>query len=259
VSDRWGAVVTGGASGLGAATARRLAAAGATVVIVDRDGDGARRLAAELGGVAIEADVTDEAAADAAAGVLDGVAPVRALVCCAGLQRGARVVGRSGSVDLGWFRQAVEVNLVGTFNWVRVVAAHMVGSEPDSEHGGRGVIVTTSSITAFDGVDGGVAYAAAKAGVAGMTLPLARELAPHGIRVVSIAPGTFDTPMIATMPESYADELRARVPFPARFGRPEEFADLVATVVDNPYLNGEVIRIDGGLRMPASAPRPQVP
>lgn len=251
-SGRWGAVVTGGASGLGAATARRLAGMGAHVLVVDRDADGAPAVAAELGGTALVTDVTDEAAADGARELLDSLAPVRVLVCCAGLQRGARVVGRNGSVDLGWFRQSVEVNLIGTFNWVRVVAERMAANEPDPERGERGVIVTTSSITAWDGVDGGVAYAAAKAGVAGMTLPLARDLAPHGIRVVSIAPGTFDTPMVATMPESYADALRSQVPFPARFGRPEEFADLVATVVDLPYLNGEVIRIDGGLRMPPS-------
>lgn len=249
---RWGAVVTGGASGLGAATARRLAADGARVLLVDRDGDGAQRLAEELGGVAVVGDVADEAIADSARDVIDGLGPVRALVCCAGLQRGARVVGRHGSVDLSWFRQSVEVNLVGTFNWIRVVADRMAGDQPGHADGGRGVIVTTSSITAWDGVDGGVAYAAAKAGVAGMTLPLARELAPLGIRVVSIAPGTFDTPMIGTMPETYAEELRARVPFPSRFGRPEEFADLVAAVIGNPYLNGEVIRLDGGLRMPPS-------
>jgi len=258
-SGPWGAVVTGAASGLGAATARRLAGLGARVLVVDRDADRARALAEEIGGVSLVADVADAAAAEGARGLLDELAPVRALVCCAGLQSGARVVGRNGSVDLEWFRRSVEVNLVGTFNWVRIVAERMATNEPDARDGERGVIITTSSIAAWDGVDGGVAYAAAKAGVAGMTLPLARDLAPLGIRVVSIAPGTFDTPMIGSMPEVYADELRAHVPFPQRFGRPEEFAELVATVIDSPYLNGEVIRLDGGLRMPPSRPRPTPP
>jgi NAD(P)-dependent dehydrogenase (short-subunit alcohol dehydrogenase family) len=225
------------------------------VLLVDRDLPGATALAKEVGGVALVADVTDGEAAEGAGDLLDGIGPIRALVCCAGLQRGARVIGRGGCVDLGWFRQSVEVNLVGTFNWVRVAAERMAAAEPDRD-GGRGVIVTTSSITAWDGVDGGVAYAAAKAGVAGMTLPLARDLAPWGIRVVSIAPGTFATPMIDTMPGAYADRLRGQIPFPPRFGRPEEFAELVATILRTPYLNGEVIRLDGGLRMPPSRSTP---
>jgi len=242
VSDRWGAVVTGGASGLGAATARRLAARGASVVVVDRDADGARRLAGELDGVAVAADVADEAAADAAAELLAGVAPVRVLVCCAGLQRGARVVGRRGSVDLGWFRQSVEVNLVGTFNWVRVVAAHMAGSDPDPTDGGRGVIVTTSSITAFDGVDGGVAYAAAKAGVAGMSRALAREIGSRNITVNCVAPGFIDTDMTKALTEQQVAALLQQIPA-GRFGMPEDIAAAVAFLAsdDAAYISEQAL------------------
>lgn len=230
------AVVTGGASGLGAATVERLTITGATAVAVDlRTG----------------CDVTDDVASEAEmAAIVERHGPPRVLVTCAGVQEGRRVVRRDGSaVDLGWFRRSVEVNLVGAFNWVRLAAAQMAVLDPLDADGTRGVIVLTSSITAEDGVDGGVAYAAAKAGVAGMALPLARELAPYGIRAVAIEPGVFDTPMAATMPADYAESLLATVPHPPRLGGAGEFADLVLHVIANDMLNGCTIRLDGGLRM----------
>ena len=247
-------MVTGGASGLGAAVARRLASDGAEVAVVDRDGEGATEIAASIGGTAFVVDVADETSSERAMReIVARFPPIRVLVCCAGIQHGARVLRKDGPVGLDWFRSSVEVNLVGTFNWIRLVAWEMSRAEPSSPDAERGVIVTTSSIVAFDGVEGGVAYAAAKAGVAGMTLALARDLARHEIRVASIAPGTFDTPMIATMSGEYADQLRDSVVHPRRFGSPDEFGGLVAAVIANRYLNGEVIRLDGGLRMSPGA------
>lgn len=251
-----GVVVTGAGSGLGRAVANRLATAGAAVGVVDLSIDAATETATGCGGDSrpVAIDVADAAGSEAAfAALVDGLAPLRVLVCCAGIQQGARVVRRDGPVSLDWFRRTIEVNLTGTFNWVRLFASHVAALDPVDRDGQRGVIVMTSSITATDGVDGGVAYAAAKAGVAGMTLPLARELAPIGVRVVSVAPGTFATPMIATMPVDYSAALAAQVPHPRRFGDPDEFAALVSSIVANDYLNGEVIRLDGGLRMPPSS------
>jgi len=256
------AVVTGGASGLGRATVERLADLGARVAIVDLDRAGCDTAAAEMGDravISVPADVTSaEGSVVAMERVVDLFGPPRILVCCAGIQEGRRVVRTRGPVDLDWFRRSVEVNLVGAFNWIRLVASGAATLEPIDEDGSRGVIVTASSITAWDGIEGGVAYAAAKAGVAGMTLPLARELAPVGIRVMSIAPGPFDTPMVSTMPADYAAVLRATIPHPPRLGRPDEFASLVGHIVENDMLNGEVIRLDGGLRMsPGSLRNPR--
>jgi NAD(P)-dependent dehydrogenase (short-subunit alcohol dehydrogenase family) len=200
-------------------------------------------------------DVADAAGVERAlAAAAEAHGPLRVLVTCAGIGAGRQTVRSSGPHDLELFEKVVRVNLVGTFNCVRLAAWEMSRQEPLGDDGERGVIVTTSSIAAYDGVDGGVAYSASKAGVAGMTLPLARDLAGHGVRVVSIAPGSFATPMNASLPPSYGEALAAATPFPGRFGRPEEFADLVAHVVANPMLNGEVIRLDGGLRMAASRP-----
>ncbi len=244
------AIVTGGASGLGAAVAHLLVNRGARVAIVDRNEVAARSVSDELGCVSIAADVSDSDSSERAFDqILDRLGTPTVLVCCAGIQRGRRIVRDDGPVELAWFRESVEVNLIGAFNWVRMAASAMARNDPSDADGSRGVIITTASITAYDGVDGGVAYAAAKAGVAGMTLPLARELAHLGIRVMSIAPGVFDTPMIATMPDAFATALTNSIPHPPRVGAPAEFAALVGHIIDNPMLNGEVIRLDAGLRM----------
>ncbi|MGU3537520.1 SDR family NAD(P)-dependent oxidoreductase [Methylobacterium sp. A54F] len=246
-------LVTGAASGLGAATARRLAAGGARVVLADRDGAGAAAQAAAIGPAAraIETDVTREADGRAAVALArDAFGGLGALVTCAGVATSERVLGREGPHDLAAFARTVEINLVGTFNMVRLAAEAMAAGEPDAG-GERGVIVSTASVAAFDGQVGQAAYAASKGGVAAMTLPLARELARFGIRVVAIAPGVFETPMMAAMPEAVRASLGAAVPFPPRLGRPEEFAALVGHALENPMLNGEVIRLDGALRMGA--------
>ena len=246
-------LVTGGASGLGAATARRLVAAGAHVMLCDVGAAAGNKLAGELGLRAgfVEADVTDEAPvaraiADARAkfGALHGV------VNCAGVAPGERILGRSGPHALASFRRAVEINLIGTFNVLRLAAQAMAGNPPGAE-GERGVVVNTASVAAFDGQVGQAAYSASKAGVAGLTLPAARELARLGIRVMTIAPGVFETPMVAAFSPELKQSLAAQVPFPPRLGRPEEFAALVEHIIANPMLNGEVIRLDGALRMAA--------
>jgi NAD(P)-dependent dehydrogenase (short-subunit alcohol dehydrogenase family) len=247
-----GALVTGGASGLGAATARRLARLGARVVLADLNADAVSALARELGASArfVAADVAD---ADSMQHAVDAAAEagLRILVCCAGVATAEKALGKDGPLDLGRFERVVRINLLGTFNAVRLAAARMVQNQPDGE-GERGVIVMTASVAAFDGQIGQPAYAASKAGVAGMTLPLARELARYGIRVVSIAPGIFDTPMLAGLPEAARASLGQQVPFPPRLGRPDEFAALAQHIVENPMLNGETIRLDGAIRM---APR----
>ncbi|MEN9938185.1 MAG: hypothetical protein RLZZ387_4764 [Chloroflexota bacterium] len=246
-----GVLITGGASGLGAATVRRLAAGGASVAIADMSQAAGEALAAELGQPArfVQADVTsDESMRLAVIQALDFCGELRALVCCAGVATAERTLGRQGPLALEHFARVVQINLVGTFNAVRLAAEAMSRNRPDAE-GERGVIVTTASVAAFDGQVGQAAYAASKAGVAGMTLPLARELARHGIRVVCIAPGTFDTPLLAGLPEAARASLGQQVPFPPRLGRPEEFAALVQHICENTMLNGETIRLDGGLRM----------
>lgn len=241
------AIVTGGASGLGAAVVRRLAAGGARVVIVDRDGRG-QALADELGAQFLQADVTDGPAME---GVVLGagmLGPLRIVVCCAGVPWAGRVVDKTGTPhDLDVFRRVIEVSLVGSFNTMRLAAAAMMQTEP-AEDGERGVIVHTASMAAFDGQTGQTAYAAAKGGIVSMTLPAARDLAPAGIRVLTIAPGTFDTPMMALMAPAAREALAAQIPFPPRMGTPDEFASLVEHAITNRYLNGEVVRIDGALR-----------
>jgi NAD(P)-dependent dehydrogenase (short-subunit alcohol dehydrogenase family) len=241
-------LVTGGGSGLGAATARELAGAGGSIVLADVDTEHGEEVARELGGTArfVETDVTDEAAVaaalDAAAGELHGV------VNCAGIGWAERVVGREGPHDLERFARVIQVNLIGTFNVIRLAAARMTQNEPTGS-GERGVIVNTASVAAFDGQIGQVAYSASKAGVHGITLPIARELGRFGIRVCTIAPGIFDTPMMARASDEVRESLHAQVPWPPRFGQPEEYAALVRHIVENEMLNGETIRLDGGIRM----------
>jgi NAD(P)-dependent dehydrogenase (short-subunit alcohol dehydrogenase family) len=246
------ALVAGGASGLGAATARRLHAAGADVTIADLNAERGEALAAELGDRAAFAacDVTDEgqveAAVAAAAGRSGGL---RISVCCAGIGWAERTAGKRGAHTLEPFRTVIAVNLLGTFNVLRLAAAAMLATEPDEE-GERGVCINTASIAAFDGQIGQIAYAASKGGIAGMTLPAARDLASAGIRVVTIAPGLFDTPLLAGLPAPARAALGEQVPHPSRLGRPDEYAALAAHVVENAMLNGEVVRLDGALRMP---------
>lgn len=244
------AVVTGGGSGLGAATVRRIAAAGAGTVIVDLPSSPGKAVADELGErvVFVPADVTDEQAVAAALDAAAELGTLRLAVCCAGIGTPGRVVGRDGPLPLATFRQVVEVNLVGTFNVVRLAAERMAAAAPVD--GDRGVVVMTASIAAYDGQVGQAAYAASKGGIVGLTLTAARDLADKAIRVVTIAPGTMQTPMLAGLPEEARQALERQVPHPNRLGRPDEFAALVEHVVSNPFLNGEVIRLDGGLRMP---------
>ena len=244
-------VITGGASGLGAATARQFVGMGAKVVIADLNKDAGHTLVAELGTSAtfIETDVTDAsamaAAVDASAKHHDGP---QILVCCAGVATPGKVLGKEGILPLEQFNRVVQINLIGMFNAIRLCAERMVQRKANDE-GERGVMVLTSSVAAFDGQVGQAAYSASKAGVAGMTLPIARELARHGIRVMSIAPGIFDTPMMAGLPEKARASLGEQVPFPSRLGRPQEYAALVQHIIENPMLNGEVIRLDGAIRM----------
>ena len=244
------ALVTGGASGLGAATVRRLAAGGAKVVIVDRDEARGAQLANELGQTFAKADVTDAAQVEAALAQAAGLGPVRVAVSCAGVGWASRTLDKTGKPhDLELFKTVIAINLVGTFNVLRLAAATIAKSEP-LDGGARGVIVNTASVAAFDGQIGQIAYASSKAGVAGMTLPAARDLAPVGIRVVTIAPGIFDTPMLGALPEDRRAALAADVVFPKRLGDPAEYGALVAAIVETGYLNAETIRLDGGIRMP---------
>ncbi len=244
------ALVTGGASGLGAATVRRLVEGGAKVMIVDRDKARGQALASELGAAFSQADVTDPAQIEAAIAAAGQLGPLRIAVSCAGVGFAARTLDRTGKPhDLDVFKTIVGVNLIGTFNVLRLAAAAISRSEP-LEHGERGVIVNTASVAAFDGQIGQIAYAASKGGVAAMTLPAARDLAPAGIRVVTIAPGIFDTPMLGTLPDDRRAALATDVVFPKRLGDPAEYGALVAAIVETGYLNGETIRLDGGIRMP---------
>ena len=244
------ALVTGGASGLGAATVRALVGAGAKAVIVDRDEAKGQALASELGQTFAKADVTDPAQVEAAIAQASSQGPLRVVVSCAGVGWASRTLDKTGKPhDLELFKTVIGVNLVGTFNVLRLGAAAIAKADPLA-HGKRGVIVNTASVAAFDGQIGQIAYAASKAGVAGMTLPAARDLAPVGIRVVTIAPGIFDTPMLGALPEDKRAALAADVVFPKRLGSPDEYGALVAAIVENGYLNGETIRLDGSLRMP---------
>ena len=247
-------LIGGGGSGLGAACARRLHTAGANVVIADLNPATGAALAAELGARSrfVPADVTDETAVAAAVEMAQtAFGGLQGAINCAGIAIAEKVIGKEGPHALAAFARVVQVNLVGTFNVARLAAAAMAGGTPNAE-GERGVIINTASVAAFEGQIGQAAYAASKGGVAALTLPLARELARYGIRVVTIAPGIFDTPMLAGLPEPARQSLGAQVPFPSRLGRPDEYAALVQHIVENPMLNGEVIRLDGALRM---APR----
>ncbi len=244
------ALVAGGASGLGEATARGLVDAGATVTIADLNAERGEALAAELGATFVPADVTDEPAVSAAvesAARRDG--GLRVSVCCAGIGWAERVAHKGGPHNLEFFSNVVKVNLIGTFNVLRFAAAAMSENEPDAE-GERGVCVNTASVAAFDGQIGQIAYSASKGGIVGMTLPAARDMASRGVRVMTIAPGLFDTPLLAALPEEARTALGEGIPFPSRLGRPEEYARLVGQIVANSMLNGETIRLDGALRMP---------
>ena len=244
-------IVTGGASGLGAATARMLVAGGGNVVIGDLNEAAGSALAAELGSRArfLRTDVVDEASAKGAVGAaIASYGGLQGLVNCAGIVMGEKVVGKEGPHALASFVRAVNINLVGSFNMTRIAADAIAKGTPNAD-GERGVIVFTSSIAAFDGQIGQAAYSASKAGLVGMTLPIARELARYGIRVVAIAPGVFQTPMVGQVPPEVAESLGKMVPFPPRLGRPDEFASLVREIVGNAMLNGEVIRLDGAIRM----------
>jgi NAD(P)-dependent dehydrogenase (short-subunit alcohol dehydrogenase family) len=247
------AIVTGGGSGLGAQTARALAQRGARVTVLDVNEAGAAAVAQEIGGLGLRCDITDPASVEAAlatAAQRHGVA--RILMNIAGIGSAKRIVGKDGrAAPLEDFRRVIEVNLIGTYNVCRLAAAQMAATEPLAD-GERGVIVNTASVAAFDGQVGQEAYSASKGGVASMTLPMARDLAQHGIRVVTIAPGLFLTPLVAELPQAVQESLAASIPFPKRLGKPEEFAHLAAAIVENLALNGEVIRLDGALRM---APR----
>lgn len=246
------AIVTGGGSGLGEAAARELAAHGARVAILDLARSNGGGVAADLGGVFVEADVTsDEQVARAVADVAAAHGGVHLLVNCAGIATAERTVGRDGPASLEGFARTVNVNLIGTFNAIRVAAAAMVGNEP-TEDGERGVIVNTASVAAFEGQIGQAAYSASKGGVVGMTLPIARDLARDGVRNNTIAPGLFLTPMLLGLPEEAREALGGVTPFPSRLGKPEEYARLVRAIIENPMINGETIRLDGALRL---APR----
>ena len=247
-----GALVSGGASGLGAATVRKLHAAGAHVVIADLDPDRGEALAAELGDRAtfVEVNVVDPVAVETAvAAGAEAPRGLRIAVGCAGIGWAQRVTGKGGPHPLDLFRNVVEVNLIGMFNVMRLASTGMNENDPDEE-GERGLFVSTASVAAFDGQIGQIAYSASKSGIVGMTLPAARDLSSRGIRVVTIAPGLFDTPLLAALPEPAREALGAQVPFPSRLGRPEEFASLVASIAENPMINGSTIRLDGAIRMP---------
>jgi NAD(P)-dependent dehydrogenase (short-subunit alcohol dehydrogenase family) len=244
------AIVTGGASGLGAETARILAGQGAKVALFDRDEAMGKALANEIGGIAIACDVSDAKSAEVAmekAKAAHGIA--RICVNCAGVAPPEKMIGHEQVMPLENFQQVININLIGTFNIMRLAAFAMTGLPPVGGNGERGVIINTASIAAYEGQIGQTAYSASKGGIVGLTLPAARELARHGIRVMTIAPGIMSTPMMAGMPQNVQDSLNAAVPFPSRMGKPSEFAGLVLHIIQNEYLNGAVIRLDGAIRM----------
>jgi NAD(P)-dependent dehydrogenase (short-subunit alcohol dehydrogenase family) len=244
------AIVTGGASGLGAATARRLAAQGAKVAVCDLNAKLAESVAAEIKGTAIVCDVSDAASAEAAVvQATKAHGPARVLVNCAGIGVAKRVIGRDGPMPLADFDRVIRINLIGTFNMLRLATTEMSKLEPLAATGERGVVINTASVAAYDGQIGQAAYSASKGGIVAMTLPIARELAQFGIRVLTIAPGLFLTPLLANLPQEAQDSLAASIPFPRRLGHADEFASLAMHMIDNPYLNGEVVRLDASLRM----------
>jgi NAD(P)-dependent dehydrogenase (short-subunit alcohol dehydrogenase family) len=243
------ALITGGGSGLGAATARALAAAGAKVAILDVNMDNAQKVAKETGGIAIKCDVADASSAEGAVAEARATnGPSRILINCAGIGPAARIVGKDGPMPLAEFAKVININLIGSFNMMRLAAADTQKLEPLAD-GERGVIISTASVAAYEGQIGQAAYSASKGGVVALTMPAAREFARFGIRVLAIAPGLFGTPMLLGMPQNVQDSLAASVPFPVRFGTPEEYAKLAMHIIDNVMLNGEVIRLDGAIRM----------
>ena len=246
-----GAIVSGGASGLGEATVRRLHAAGAHVVVADLNAEKGEALVADLGERAsfVEVNVTDEDAVQTAVDSVEAPNGLRVGVACAGIGWAQRVTGKNGPHPLDLFRNVIEVNVIGTFNLMRLAATRMNENEPD-EGGERGLFVSTASVAAFDGQIGQIAYSASKGGIVGMTLPAARDLSSRGIRVMAIAPGLFDTPLLAALPEPAREALGKTIPFPSRLGKPAEFGELVHSIAINPMLNGETIRLDGAIRMP---------
>jgi NAD(P)-dependent dehydrogenase (short-subunit alcohol dehydrogenase family) len=244
-------VVTGGASGLGEGTARMLAAAGGRVVVADMQADKGQAVAKDIGGVFVACDVTREADGQLVIDQATAMGKLMGLINCAGIAPAEKTVGKNGPHDLGLYTKTIMVNLVGTFNMIRLAATAMSRNEPEPT-GERGVLISTASVAAFDGQIGQAAYAASKGGIVGMTLPIARDLARSGIRNMTIAPGIFGTPMLFGMPQEVQDALAASVPFPSRLGRPEDYAKLVRHIIENDMLNGEVIRLDGAIRM---APR----
>jgi NAD(P)-dependent dehydrogenase (short-subunit alcohol dehydrogenase family) len=244
-------IVTGGASGLGDGTARLLAAEGGKVVIADMQADKGEAVAREIGGVFVKCDVSQEADGQAVVDQAVGLGKLAGLVNCAGIAPAEKTVGKSGAHNLALFSKTITVNLIGSFNMIRLAAAAMSANEPEST-GERGVLISTASVAAYDGQIGQAAYAASKGGVVGMTLPIARDLARNGIRNMTIAPGIFGTPMLFGMPQEVQDALAAGVPFPSRLGTPQDYAKLVRHILDNDMLNGEVIRLDGAIRL---APR----
>lgn len=241
-------IITGGGSGMGAETARFLAREGAHCVLWDMNGEAAQTVAAEIGGSAATCDVTSE---DSVKAALATVKEPRALVNCAGILIGKRVVGREGPADLAHFQKVINVNLVGSFNTMRLVAGAMAKLDPVTEDGERGVIINTASIAAFEGQIGQAAYSASKGGIVGMTLPAARDLSKLGIRVMAVAPGAVSTPMIGEVSEELQQSIAAGIPFPSRMAKPSEFAQLAAHIIENSYLNGSVIRLDGAVRLAA--------
>ncbi|HLR78299.1 MAG TPA: 3-hydroxyacyl-CoA dehydrogenase [Burkholderiaceae bacterium] len=241
-------IVTGGASGLGAGTARMLVAEGAKVILADVQDEAGQALAQELGQTYVHCDVTSEADGQAAVDAAVKAGNLFGIINCAGIAPAARTVGRNGPHSLDMFQKTIMVNLVGTFNMIRLAAAAMSNNDPEPT-GERGVIINTASVAAFDGQIGQAAYSASKGGVVGMTLPIARDLAKTGIRCMTIAPGIFGTPMMFGMPQDVQDSLAASIPFPSRLGRPEDFAKLVHSIITNEMLNGETIRLDGAIRM----------
>ncbi|MDO9285115.1 MAG: 3-hydroxyacyl-CoA dehydrogenase [Aquabacterium sp.] len=241
-------IVTGGASGLGEGTARMLAREGAKVVIADLQAEKGQALAAELGGSFVKCDVSQEADGQAAVAAALALGPLFGLVNCAGIAPAVKTVGKDGAHPLATYTKTIMVNLVGSFNMIRLAAEAMCNNAPEPT-GERGVLISTASVAAYDGQIGQAAYAASKGGVVGMTLPIARDLARNGIRNMTIAPGIFGTPMLFTMPQAVQDALAAGVPFPSRLGTPADYAKLVKQIIENDMLNGEVIRLDGAIRL----------
>ncbi|KRB73513.1 3-hydroxyacyl-CoA dehydrogenase [Noviherbaspirillum sp. Root189] len=241
-------IITGGASGLGAATARMIVDNGGKVVLADVQVEAGEKLAAELGGRFVKCDVTSEADGKAVVDAATGMGTLRGLINCAGVAPAVKTVGKDGPHPLDVFQRVVSINLVGTFNMARLAADAMSKTE-GNEYGERGVIINTASVAAYDGQIGQAAYGASKAGVVGLTLPMARDLSRNGIRVMTIAPGIFETPMLLGMPQEVQDALGRMVPFPPRLGKPVEYAHLARSIIENPMLNGETIRLDGAIRM----------